>query len=314
MMSTVVKIDGEEPTDLLDDLSAQEQTMSTVIKVDGEELADLLHDLSAQEQTISTVVKIDDQESTDLLDDLSAQEQTTSTIVKIDSQQPTDLLDDLLGQEQIAVELPQVKCGDGHHGVCAICLSKIILQETALVKGCEHAYCVMCILRWATYKNEPTCPQCKHPFEFLHIHRSLDGSMHDFLFEESVCLLLRASWFKPLVVEDQGEVDDEVEDLYLYEDDGEGLDDVYLASSSSFRIGNRRWGDNGYVRAGRQQARPVSHPNVQGSGAGPSREPKKKEIAKDTVGRRAKRALKREAADKAAAAKHQQHLLRLGRM
>lgn len=34
---------------------------------------------------------------------------------------------------------------------------------------------VTCILRWATYKNEPTCPQCKHPFEFLHIHRSLDG-------------------------------------------------------------------------------------------------------------------------------------------
>lgn len=25
-------------------------------------------------------------------------------------------------------------------GVCAICLEKIVLQETALVKGCEHAY------------------------------------------------------------------------------------------------------------------------------------------------------------------------------
>lgn len=27
-----------------------------------------------------------------------------------------------------------------HYGVCAICLNKIVLQETALVKGCEHAY------------------------------------------------------------------------------------------------------------------------------------------------------------------------------
>jgi hypothetical protein len=25
-------------------------------------------------------------------------------------------------------------------GFCAICLEKIVLQETALVKGCEHAY------------------------------------------------------------------------------------------------------------------------------------------------------------------------------
>ncbi|GFQ02111.1 14 kDa zinc-binding protein [Phtheirospermum japonicum] len=63
-----------------------------------------------------------------------------------------------------------------HHGVCAICLNKIVLQETTLVKGCEHAYCVTCILRWASCKMQPTCPQCKTPFKFLKIHRSLDGS------------------------------------------------------------------------------------------------------------------------------------------
>jgi hypothetical protein len=28
----------------------------------------------------------------------------------------------------------------GDCGVCAICLDKIALQETALVKGCDHAY------------------------------------------------------------------------------------------------------------------------------------------------------------------------------
>lgn len=27
-----------------------------------------------------------------------------------------------------------------HGGVCAVCLDKIALQDTALVKGCEHAY------------------------------------------------------------------------------------------------------------------------------------------------------------------------------
>lgn len=33
----------------------------------------------------------------------------------------------------------QVAC-ENHHGTCAICLSKIVLEEAALVKGCEHAY------------------------------------------------------------------------------------------------------------------------------------------------------------------------------
>ena len=140
------------------------------------------------------------------------------------------------------------------------------------------------------------------------------------MFEESVCLLLRASWFKPLKVEDHvvhEDVYDGIEDYYQYEyefeDEDEDLDEVYYGSSSSLRIGNRRWGDNGYVRAGRLEARLVHRPNLQDSGASSSGGPKKKEAAKSTTGRRAKRALKREAADKAAEAKHQQHLVRLGR-
>ncbi|KAL3850170.1 hypothetical protein ACJIZ3_012052 [Penstemon smallii] len=235
-----------------------------------------------------------------------------------------ELLQDLAIQDQIDKEgnsLGGLECdtnvfnSNSHHGVCAICLNKIVLQETALVKGCEHAYCVTCIVRWASYKKEPTCPQCKNPFEFLNIHRALDGSIHDYMFEESVCLLLRASWFTPLVVVEREEVDYEIEDYYYYEDEDEDLNEVYLGSSSSLRIGNRRWGDSGYVRGGRQEARPIPRPNFQDSGAGPSRQPKKKETAvpKELVGRRAKRALKREAADKAAAAKHEQHLVRLGR-
>ncbi|XP_024924379.3 uncharacterized protein LOC107404343 isoform X2 [Ziziphus jujuba] len=210
---------------------------------------------------------------------------------------------------------------DNHGGFCAICLDKIVLQEIALVKGCEHAYCVTCILQWATYSQNPTCPQCKNPFEFLNIHRSLDGSIQDYMFEESVCLLLRATWFKPLIVEDRKDVYDEpyvydyVEDYHEYDDldEVDDLDEAYFNNSSSLRIGNRRWGYNGYVSAGRQEARPVYRSNFQDSGAGSSQQPKKKEVAKDNTGRRAKRALKREAADKAAAAKHQLHLARLGR-
>ncbi|CAL9111289.1 unnamed protein product, partial [Musa textilis] len=57
-------------------------------------------------------------------------------------------------------------------GLCAICLEKIALQDMALVKGCEHAYCATCSLRRASYSEKPSCPRCKHPFEFLNILRS----------------------------------------------------------------------------------------------------------------------------------------------
>ncbi|XP_057539119.1 uncharacterized protein LOC130817433 [Amaranthus tricolor] len=224
-------------------------------------------------------------------------------------------------------------------GVCAICLDAIELQETALIKGCEHAYCVNCILQWATYHEHPKCPQCKNPFESLSVHRSLDGSLHDYMLEESVCLLVRASWFKPLVVEPQDDFYDDFDEIFYYQYqyqieyenlEDEDLEDAYF-NTPSLCIGNRRWGHNGYVRAGRQEARPVLRSNPQNvnacssrqrkqkevqreSDAGSSHSPKQKEVGKDLMGRRAKRAQKREAADKAAAAKHQQHLVRLGRL
>ncbi|XP_071709462.1 uncharacterized protein [Rutidosis leptorrhynchoides] len=188
------------------------------------------------------------------------------------------------------------KLGEEDELICAICLNKIAaLEDTALVKGCEHAYCVICILQWATCKKEPTCPQCTRPFEYLYISRSLDGTVHDYLFEESVCLLLRAPWILSFnLVEDDFYP-------YEYEEEEEDEDEVYI----------RRW---------KQEV--AQQPRFRDSAdhAGPSsREPKKKEsaAARDMVAamddRRAKRALKREAADKAAAAKHLRHLVRLGR-
>ncbi|MQL77900.1 hypothetical protein Taro_010319, partial [Colocasia esculenta] len=179
---------------------------------------------------------------------------------------------------------------------------------------------VNCVLRWASYNKAPSCPQCKHPFDFLIHSNSLSFcclcSIQDFMFEESVCLLLRASWFVPLTVEPQEEAYEE-QDLYLYDeydaDDDDIEEDYYITWSSTLHIGNRRWGDNGYIRSGRKEARPVNRQQHFGDSSGGSSSRKNKEVVKEVTGRRAKRALKREAADKAAAAKHQQHLERLGR-
>ncbi|KAL0284266.1 UNVERIFIED_CONTAM: hypothetical protein Sradi_7204200 [Sesamum radiatum] len=134
------------------------------------------------------------------------------------------------------------------------------------------------------------------------------AGFYDSLFEESVFLLLRASWFKPRVVVEREEVDEDFDDLYD-EDEVEDLAEVYLRSSKGLRIGNRRWRDDGYFRVG--EARPVGRLHIQDSSAGPSRQLKKKEpVVRETISQREKRSLKREVA---AAAKHQRHLARLGR-
>lgn len=247
-----------------------------------------------------------------------------ASVIQMEGEELSNAVSDLCIQEQKEIQklATSMVGSENHHGFCAICLDKILLEETALVKGCEHAYCVTCILRWATYNQNPKCPQCKHPFEFLNVHRALDGRIHDYMFEESVCLLARATWFKPLPVENQKMAyEDDLGDFYMYEgdnDEDDDLEEVYFNNTASLRIGNRRWGDNGYVRSGRQEARPIHrHDLHESSSASSSREyPKKKELgsnSKDTHGRRARRALKREAADKAAASKHEQHLVRLGR-
>eukprot|EP00252_Welwitschia_mirabilis_P021948 TRINITY_DN5788_c0_g2_i2.p1 TRINITY_DN5788_c0_g2~~TRINITY_DN5788_c0_g2_i2.p1 ORF type:complete len:253 (+),score=47.87 TRINITY_DN5788_c0_g2_i2:577-1335(+) len=188
--------------------------------------------------------------------------------------------------------------------ICAICLDTICIEELAQIKGCEHAYCVTCILRWASYKANCWCPQCKYPFSFLYVYKALDGSLHDYMCEESVCLLLRASWYKPVPLELSEALEEH--DEYHYDYDDEAVEEYYY--TSNLRIGNRRWGDNGYVRAGRREARPIGVRQVQrslenvsiGSSSGAN---KGKEVAKPSMGRRAKRALKREAANKGAPSK-----------
>lgn len=183
-------------------------------------------------------------------------------------------------------------------------------------------------------------------------------SIHDYMFEESLCLLLRAAWFVPVEMENECIVDDFEHDehyeqiaarsnKYFDEDDSDIEESFFMGNLSSIRIGNRRWGNNGFVRAGRKEARPInkqkSVQRLSGGDAGPSRHakeeagrketrpinkqksiqclsggdagpsrPAKVEAPSDVTGRRAKRALKREAADKAAMTKHLERLRKLG--
>jgi len=75
--------------------------------------------------------------------------------------------------------------------------------------------------------------------------------------------------------------------LYQYEEKNaeDNVDEACYGGSSSFCIGNRRWGDNSYVMAGPQKARPVHRSNFQDSAASSSREPKKKEVVRKSTTR-----------------------------
>ncbi|KAL4441859.1 hypothetical protein ABPG77_003775 [Micractinium sp. CCAP 211/92] len=156
---------------------------------------------------------------------------------------------------------------------CAICLGSIPLENLALVKGCDHMYCATCILHWALHREEPWCPQCKQPFDTLLTYRTLDGQLQDFPSEESVCLLKRARWFEEhLRFEDRGSASlieesrmadhmawqEYAADYDLAED--EEIEQYYFSSAAGRArvvLGNRRYGEGGFISGGRRQARPV---------------------------------------------------------
>ncbi|KAJ6948579.1 hypothetical protein NC651_002795 [Populus alba x Populus x berolinensis] len=60
-----------------------------------------------------------------------------TSVINIDGHQSLHSLQDE-GEMESKVEISERACGN-HGGICAICLDKIVLQETALIKGCEHA-------------------------------------------------------------------------------------------------------------------------------------------------------------------------------
>ena len=151
-----------------------------------------------------------------------------------------------------------------------------------MVKGCDHMYCAHCILHWALHKEHPWCPQCKQPFSYLLTYRTLDGELSDFPAEESVVLLKRARWFTDTLrpcaqssslLEDSILADEtawhEYADEFDFAEDEEI--EAYYFSSAAGRarvlLGNRRFGEGGFIAAGRRQARPVPK-KVKGKGTG----------------------------------------------
>ena len=166
--------------------------------------------------------------------------------------------------------------------MCAICHGSIQPQEAALVRGCDHPFCVDCILNWALQK--PKCPLCNMAFTHLWTYRMLDGTYNDFLAEEHVEMLQATKWFKKKVASDftpraahpgddeddeyleqlqyqfGGALDEEEERAY-FDDMEEGL--IARRGGGGRRaFGNRPWGAGGMVMNGRLQARPPGIPRT----------------------------------------------------
>lgn len=157
--------------------------------------------------------------------------------------------------------------------VCSICLQHPVLEQIASVKGCDHAYCVKCILRWAAHREAATCPQCKLPFDTLMTYLQLDGSLCDFPQEESVVLLKRAHWFTDhmqavtkgsawrVSADDVGSGFTDYDPYYRDMDDVDEVEDYYFSAAAGqarIVLGNRRLGENGFIASGRRQATPRS--------------------------------------------------------
>lgn len=77
-------------------------------------------------------------------------------------------------------------------------------------------------------------------------------SLSDYLIEESVCLLLCTTWFISTTRGRKFEAE-EANDPDYFEDEAEEIE-----MSRTLRLGNRRWGESGYIRGGHMQAKPVS--------------------------------------------------------
>ena len=158
--------------------------------------------------------------------------------------------------------------------MCAICHGNIQPMQAAMVSGCEHPFCAGCILNWALQKAR--CPLCNIGFTHVWAYREVDGSYNDYLVESAVALLHCAQWFKREVESrpgggsaahaQPGDADDadEYHEMLQYrfggsaeaeydEDYYYGLQDRLQGSGRA--VGNRRWGEGGFVQGGRRAAK-----------------------------------------------------------
>jgi len=140
------------------------------------------------------------------------------------------------------------------------------------------------------------CPTCRLPFKELLTYRGLDGSFRDYLLPESVQLLTRAPWCRAARARHEAgkapaapgvdfDAEPELEDYHLEEEEEEDdywddacyqLEDKYAyqvrqtgAGKARVIVGNRRWGNGGYVSSGRLMARPRAR-NSSGAGSSSS--------------------------------------------
>lgn len=150
------------------------------------------------------------------------------------------------------------------------------------------SFTVTCILRWASRKdNGATCPQCKAGFTHVVTHRKPSGTLIDFPEAVAVADLLDSCWFayhkrvrRTCIAHcctllhnapqqlDKGKApvpdayaEHEFYDEYDYDyDEDQEVEDFFMSSAAGrarIVLGNRRFGDGGYVSSGRRNARPV---------------------------------------------------------
>lgn len=161
-------------------------------------------------------------------------------------------------------------------GTCPICLEEFDLVDMAMVPGCEHVYCVYCIIQWSTTRDPCSCPQCKRKFDTILCFRQLDGTVTDHLHQEGLCLLRRANWYQAKLKKIEQEAPLRRsgtmvhEDDYYYgydEDDIDEVEDYYFSSAAGHArivLGNRRFGRSGYISAGHNYAQPVERRSKKG--------------------------------------------------
>jgi hypothetical protein len=79
--------------------------------------------------------------------------------------------------------------------VCTICCEVPELADCCVIPSCGHAFCVNCVLSWATVRC--VCPNCKTPFDMLRVRRDastgapLPGGRER---DEDVHVLRTADW------------------------------------------------------------------------------------------------------------------------
>mmetsp|Transcript_6834 Transcript_6834/g.15773 ORF Transcript_6834/g.15773 Transcript_6834/m.15773 type:complete len:144 (+) Transcript_6834:46-477(+) len=85
---------------------------------------------------------------------------------------------------------PEVACAESDW-CCPVCFDKLESHNLAFL-DCSHSFCLDCVVEWCNTKS--TCPQCRTLISHISCHRRLDGTKTEHLVQESLVLMLRASW------------------------------------------------------------------------------------------------------------------------